>query len=819
MNLFQDIRFSFRVMKKTPGITAVAVLSLALGIGANCAMFSMVDALVFSPLQVPDPHRVLNIYSGNHDYGLSSLSYPEFEDLRREAKSYEGLVGSSMMTLNLGEAGSSTERPPQIVQGAAVSAGYFEAMHVPITLGRGFSTEEERALNGSAAAVISRDLWKRRYQSDPNVRGREIRINGTHYTIVGVTPESFHGLDRWVWCDLYIPLTMQKTLASAGSAKDLYTSRKDRWIRAYGRLRGGVSESQANAELRTIASQWEQAYPDSNRGRLLRGISESKSRIEDSPETQSICLALLTLVGLILLIGCANVANILLSRASSRKREIAVRIAVGASRGRLIAQLLTESAMLSAAGGALGLGFAYWLTSLLRGIQMPTDLPVRFNAQLDERALLYAGIAALLTTFLFGLVPSLQVSRPDLIPALKNVTQSVGHSRWRIPFRGALVTGQLAVCTVLLIMSALMLKGMIALEGKDPGFHRENRLLLTLDPRLQNYTPDAGKQLYQRVLERARQQPGVLSATVIDPVLTGPEGDYVSFIVEGYQMPKDRESEGANCASVEPGYFEAMESPIVKGRALRESDDANHPLVLVVNETLAAKYWPKQDPIGKRVRIKQEWAEVVGVAKNGIYFEAMDEERAFVFRSFRQNYTGRATVVLRTQGEPTSMATPMRTLIRELDPTLAVFDVRSLSSLYQGKALLGAHLLLYTMEGMGVLGLALALIGLYGVVAYSVSMRFKEIGIRMSLGASRASVLSMVLRQALLYFAIGAPIGLALAVAFITPLRFILGGINPYAFDVFLGIPVLFALVTLAAAMQPATTAARINPITALRSE
>jgi hypothetical protein len=289
--------------------------------------------------------------------------------------------------------------------------------------------------------------------------------------------------------------------------------------------------------------------------------------------------------------------------------------------------------MLSAAGAALGLGFAYWLTSLLRGIQLPTDLPVRFNAQLDARALLYAGIAAVLTTFLFGLVPALQVSRPELIPALKNTAQSAGHGRFRIPFRAALVTGQLAVCTVLLIMSGLILKGMIALEARDPGFRRENRLLLTLDPRLQNYTPDAGRQLYQRLLERTRQQPGVLSATLVDPVLTGPEGDYVSFIVEGYQMPKNRESEGANCASVEPGYFEAMETLIVKGRAIRETDDAKHPLVLVVNESMAAKYWPRQDPIGKRVRIKQEWAEVVGVARNGIYYEAMAGRSARVTRA------------------------------------------------------------------------------------------------------------------------------------------------------------------------------------------
>jgi predicted permease len=821
---FADLRYALRMMRKSPLVTVIAVASLTLGIGANCAMFSVADLLAFRPLPVKDSSKILEIYTGLESGGRARLSYPEFRDLKTEARTFSKIAVSTERTLTYADAGEVQEanHPSVLASASAVSADYFDVLGLRLAIGRAFNEAEDRVLNANPAVIISYDWWVRRHGKDAGILNRQVRINNRIFTVVGVAPEGFHGLDRYQWTDFYIPTAMQDAAYPSKAGVRPYEDRADRWLNVYARLADGATRDRANAEMKAIASRWGQVHPETNLRRVLRGLTEVEAREEDSPSTYAVSVGMLVMTGLVLLIGCANVANILMSRASGRRKEIAVRMAIGAGRGRLIRQLLTESAMLSVLGTLLGVAAAYWVVHLIHGIHLPTDLPVTIDVQVDQRALLFASIAGVLTTFLFGLAPALQLSRPDLVSALKSAIQTMPVGRFRVPLGSVLVTGQLGVSLLLLMISGLVLKGLDVMEHRQTGFRRDHSLLMSLDPRMNGYSADESRRLHERVLERVRQEPGVQGATLIYPVLTGPDGDMTKIWIPGFELPKDRDSIRVLSAYVEAGYFETMDTPLLAGRGFRETDDEAHPNVVVINQKMAATYWPGQDAVGKRIRIggsKGDWAEVIGIAGNGIYRETLEPQSTFLFRAWRQNPAGVATMIVHTAGEPTSQALQLRGAIRQVDPALTVFDVRSLEQLYIGKSMLGPRFVTSILTVIGAIGLVLALTGLYGVIAYSVARRTREIGIRMSLGATGAGVRRMVLWQGLRYFLIGAPLGMALSFLFLKPLDLFLAGVSPYSLDTLLGIPVLLGLVAAAATLFPAQQAARVLPTQALRQE
>jgi predicted permease len=815
------------MMRKAPLVTAIAIASLTIGVGVNCAMFSVADLLSFRSLPIPDPGKVLQITgrlsSGGTGYASrSGLSYDEFRDLQRDSKLFSTIAADSEVELSYAnmDDGRETNHPSVLASARAITAQYFDVLGLHLAMGRNFSDAEDTVLNTHPSVIISYDWWIRRHAKDPAILNKQVRINNRAFTIIGVAPESFLGLDRYQRTDFYIPVAMQAVAHTSKAAS--YQDRKDRWLNVYGRLAPGVTQTQANSELLAIASRWAQIHPESNADRTLRALTEGEITVENSPGNLALSIGMLIMTGLVLLIGCANVANILMSRASGRRKEIAVRLAIGASRGRLIRQLLTESAMLSVLGTAGGLLAAYWAINFLHGIQLPTDLPVTLDFELNRNALLFALAAGVLTTFLFGLAPALQLSRPDLVPALKSATQTVPSGRFRIPFRSVLVSGQLAVSLLLLVLSGLVLKGLNVMENRRTGYRLDHSLMMTLDPRMSGYTEEQGNRIHLRVLDRLRHEPGVQGASLIYPVLTSNDGDVTPIWIEGFEMPKDRDSLRIWSAKVEESYFDTMETPIIAGRTFRETDDATHPQVIIVNEKMAETYWPNQNPVGKRVRIggsKGEWAEVVGITGNGIYRETLELKSSFLYRPWRQSPTPYATLMIHTSGDPNSEATQLRSAVRAVDPSLTLYDVRSFEQLYRGKAMLGPHLVTSMLTAIGALGLLLALTGLYGVIAYSVAQRTREIGIRMSLGATESNVRRMVLWQGLRYFLYGAPLGVALSFLFMSPLNLFLAGVNPYSPDTLLGIPLLMGIVTASAALFPAQQAARVHPTQALRQE
>lgn len=827
--LAADIRYAWRMMRKAPLVTAIAIASLTVGVGVNCAMYSVADLLAFRSLPIKDADKVLEISTRiSSATGFSSrggLGYAEFRDLQRDSKLFSSLAADTEVELSyadMSEGGADSNHPNVLASARAITAGYFDVLGLHLAMGRDFTGAEDTVLNTHASVIISYDWWIRRHGKDPEILNKQVRINNQTFTIIGVAPESFLGLDHFQRTDFFIPVAMQSIAHTSKNGVASYNDPKDRWLNVYGRLADKATQSQANSELTAIASRWAQIHPESNADRTLRALTGSETANENSPGNLALSIGMLIMTGLVLLIGCANVANILMSRASGRRKEIAVRLAIGASRGRLIRQLLTESAMLSAIGTAGGLLAAYWAINFLHGIQLPTDLPVTLDFELNRNALLFALGAGVLTTFLFGLAPALQLSRPDLVPALKSATQTVPSGRFRIPFRSVLVSGQLAVSLLLLVLSGLVLKGLNVMENRRTGFRLDHSLMMTLDPRMSGYTEEQGNRLHLRVLDHLRHEPGVQGATLIYPVLTGNEGDTTSIWIEGYEMPKDRDSLRMWSAKVDESYFDTMETPIISGRAFRETDDASHPLVVIVNQKMAETYWPNQNPVGKRIRIggsKGDWAEVIGVSGNGIYRETLEPQSNFLYRAWRQSPTPYATMIIHTSGDPTSEAAELRTAVRAVDPSLTLYDVRSFEKLYRGKAMLGPHLITSMLTSLGALGLLLALTGLYGVIAYSVAQRTREIGIRMSLGATESNVRRMVLWQGLRYFLFGAPIGVALSFLFMNPLHIFLAGVSPYSLDTLLGIPILMALVTAFAALFPAQQAARVHPTQALRQE
>ncbi len=744
------------------------------------------------------------------------MSYPDFIDFRGKSKAFEGLTAMELTPFGYAP---DKQRLPEMKAGLLVSGNFFDVLEIAPRLGRTFRPDEDSVPGRDAVAVVSYDLWRNEFSSSPDVIGRFLFLNGIEFKIIGVAPERFTGVDQYFRPALYVPLMMSARLAGTAGQSWL-DSRDDRRLQVKGRLRPGVSAETAGSEARVIASGLAGAYPATNRDWSAAVRTELQARLDMSPSDALIVAMLLGLAGIVLLIACANVANLMLGRALARSGEIAIRLAIGAGRWRLVRQLLTESLLISLVAGGAGLFLAALCLDALMPWRIPSQMPIEIDAQLDLRVVLYAFCASLASCVVCGLVPAIRATRSDIGSALKAGGRNIGPRR-RFLGRNALVVAQVACSLFLLVCATELYRGISSLLSKPPGFRADHILMASFDPALARYSEGQTRDFYKRLAEGARPLPGVVSATVSELVPMSNYPDEQQIVPEGYRLPPGTESVHVFANVVGGDYFSTLDIPILRGREFRASDTAESPRVAVVNEHLAQTFFPNQYPIGKRFRLggtSGPWVEIAGLAKDSKYMMLVEPSVDFLYLPLTQNHRNEMTLLVHTSGSSETLAAPLRELVRSLDSDQPMFALRTMEQYFRDRATKLLTLLASFVGGMGLLGLILALSGIYSVMAWSVTRRQREIGIRMAVGANRVTVLGMLLKQGLRMSAAGVAIGLALSLAFGRALTAGMGA--PSA-----SVPVLAAVsagllaMAAAGAYLPARRASKLDPITVLRQE
>jgi predicted permease len=813
--MLQDLRYAFRALRHKPGFALTAISSIALGIGANASIFSFADGILLRPLPVPNASEVVTLRSVTPDrtaFG-GGMSWPDYTDFRDQSHSFSGLV--AFEAVNLGFAPDRMMQP-KLKSALMVSGNFFDVLGVHPRLGRRFLAEEDRVPGRDAVVVLGYDFWASEFRADPAIIGGQIRLNGLDFTVIGVTPQEFIGMVEFTRPAFFLPAAMAPALVS--SNRDLLTNRGLRAFAVKGRLKRGVSVRAATAEAARVAESLEEAYPATNRAFGAEVRTELQSRLDLSPARAVIPALMFSLVAVLLAIACANVSNLLLSRARARSREIAVRLAIGASRMRLLRQLMAESLLIALGGGGLGLILAGFFVKFASSLQIPGDVPIELSFQLDGRVLWFTVAVSATSAMLFGLGPALKSVKPDLVAALK--TGEADQARKRLFGRSALVIVQVAGSVVLLVMAAQLFRGFSRQMVQGPGFRTEHVLMMSFDPSLLRYSPIQTQQFYDILRDRVRGTSGVSSVALTSVIPTGTNPQFEQVIPEGHEFPRGQESVSVWTATVDESYFETLAVPLVLGRGFRSSDGANMPLAVVVNETFARHYW-SGDPIGRRLRLQGQnnpWIEVVGVTTTGKYLSVFDSPTDALYLPFRQQGRPRMTLLVRTERDPAALATPLQDVVHSLDPNMPVFGIRTLNDYFQQRSVKAGDLITGTVSSIGFLGMALALVGLYAVVAYQVAGRTREIGIRMAIGADPGRVMNMIVRHAARMSVAGVSIGLLLSLVATRALSEspFMTGPDPL---VFILIPAALFLTTLLASAIPARRAARIDPLRALRQD
>jgi predicted permease len=820
--MVHDLRFALRTLRHNPGFATIAILSLALGIGANAAIFSLADYALLRPLPVPNASGLMVVWSqfrgesiaGFTDY--SNVSYPDFDDLRKKSNSFAGLTASQYFSF--GFAPDKTALP-QMKFGALVSGNFFSVLEVNPVLGRGFRADEDKVPGRDAVVVLGHDLWETEFASNPDVIGRSIFLNSLPFTVVGVAPESFRGPDVFLRTDLYVPLAMQPTLAGESGESEL-EMRGLRVMTVFGRLKPSAGLGQAQAEAQVVSQQLAQAYPKTNSTCSLTVATQRHAQIHRIALLVVIVLFMLALSGVVLLIACANVMNLLLSRASGRSREIAVRLALGAGRGRLIRQLLTESLVIAILGGALGLLVGQAGANLFSQARVPIDVPLIVDVKLDPQVLMFALLISALSALLFGLAPALQSTKPDLVPALKSTGAAEGKRR-RLLGRDALVIAQVAGSLLLLVVATQAYRGAQIIISSPAGFHTTHILMASFNPSLARDSKEQTKEFFRRLLDQARTLPGVRSAALAQAMPMVPASPAIRVVPEGVQLQKGTEGIPVFSNTVSEGYFGTLGVPLVEGREFLETDREDSAQVAIINEQFARKYYPGQDPIGKRLQLygtDGPFIQIVGVAKQTKYVFPLEPPTEYLYLPLAQNPMAAMTLMLETGGPSSAAAEPLRDLVRRLDSRQPIYGVRTMEEFFDVRVTKTFGLFTKALGGLGILGLVLALVGLYGLMTYSVSLRQREIGIRMAIGADPAGVVRMVLKRGMLLAGSGVAIGLLLSLAVSRPTASM---VNGRGFNWPLVALVTVALLGMAAlgAFIPARRASLVDPNTVLRQE
>ncbi len=814
----QDLRYALRGLFKSKAFTTVAVLTLGLGIGVNTAIFSVVNAFLFRPLPVRDPEQLVVIASQTPlvEFPIG-VSYPNYLDYRQRTDVVQDVALYLPAVVSLQDQGEAQRAWVEVVSG-----NYFDMLGVPALHGRTFSPEEGEVRGGAPVIVLDHGFWEREYGGDPSVVGRGVEINGSPYTIIGVAPPEFSGTEFLIGVDGYVSVMMIESIRPDFAG--ILDGRGAKLFRSLARLQPDVTVQQASASLNALADDLEVEYPQDNRATDLLVVPETMARPEVSISDQlpTVAAVFMGLVTLVLLIACANIANLLIVRASTRQKEIAIRSALGAGRLRIVRQLVSESTLLGVLGGGVGIVLGLWASGYLSRVaaDFPSDVPLRFDVGPDYRVLGFAFVLALVAGVLAGGLPAFRASRRSLVEVLKDGgrTSSGGGSH---RLRSALVVAQVAVSLVLLVAAGLFIRSLQNARDLDFGFRVENTLMASIDPVLAGYEEDSGRQLYREITERVRNVPGVLNASFTGFIPFNGRAGVIGVRLPGRDATPESDTLSAFYSAVGPGYFRAAGTPILRGRGFTEQDVADAQPVALVNERMAAMLWPDEDPLGQQISVggpEGPWIEVVGLTVDSKVLMVWEESRPLFYLPIEQVYATPATLVVHSEADPAALAPLIRREIAAVAPGLPVYDVNTMRAHLEDGSALGIVSLAALMVGsFGAVGLLLASIGLYGVISFSVSQRVHEFGVRMALGAGSAEVLKMVVRHGLILAVAGIGIGVALALLVSQGLSALLLDVSAADVVTYAAVISFLAIVALVASYLPARRATLVDPLVALR--
>jgi macrolide transport system ATP-binding/permease protein len=810
-NFLQDLRYGLRQLRRNPGFSILAILCLTLGIGANAAVFSWVEGILFRPYPAVTHQEQLLALTGTArgESEPTGLSWPDFLDLEKSCTLPDSFFVTKIMgtTLSIGDRA-------EVTTGSIVSANYFDAIGVHPILGRGFEPGEDVGRNAHPVTVISYQLWKGRFKGDPQIIGKTQRLSGTLHTIVGVMPEGFYGTFVGWAMQFWVPASMEETFEAGGYKLE---DRGARWIEAYVRLKPGVTLQQAQQEISAVAKRLEADYPATNRGRGIKLWPLWQTPFNNARTLLPTLEIMLVVVVFVLLIACANVGNLLLVRSFARRHEMTVRLAIGAGRGRLVKQLLTEGLILSAFGAAGGLLVAQWCRhALVLLFPARGGVAMHLPGEIDWRVLALSAGVCLIATLLLGLVPAMQTGKIDLAGALKADSAGVVGGGGRAWVRSGLVVMQVSLSFVLLVGAGLLLQSLQRIRNSSPGFSTHGVLETVVPLVSAGYDAPRARSFQDELLERVKALPGVESAAFgrMTPLSYGSYSS-APIAVDGYQAPPE-EQPIVQYNEVGPDYFATMGIPLVSGREFTRADDEKAALVAVVNETMAAKYWRGKNPIGERVQVKDRWMQVVSVAKDSKYESVRETPKPFFYVPLRQNFSRGADLFIRTPLSAETMATALAREVHTLDPGLALYEVISLQE--QVDRSTSPQMVAVTLVGiLGGLALLLATIGLYGVMSYAVSQSTRELGLRMALGADATNLLRLVFSRGLALTAAGVALGAAVALGMTRLLGNLLYKVSPRDPLAFGSALAVMTTAALAACFLPAWRAARTDPARALR--
>jgi predicted permease len=812
----QDLRYGVRRLIGSPLFTIVAALSLSLGIGANTAIFTVVNGVLWSGPPIDDPDRLVDIYTADSSgMPFATSSYPDYVDLRAETDLFEDVIGYQLFLAQAEQAGAAAP-----VMGELVTGNYFGAFGVRAALGRTFAPEESATPGTHPVVVLGHGYWQRAFGADPSVVGRTVQLNRRPYTVIGVLPQSFNGMYPAIAADMFVPMMMVDVLMP-GQVRRL-ESRGSRSMFVKARLADGITADRAEAALDVIAARLASEYPDTNDGRAMLLLPSEDVSIHPMIDRALVPVAtlLLAVVSMVLLIACANLASFLLARATDRRREIAVRRALGAGRGRLIRQMLVESVLLAMLGGIGGILVARWATDLLVGFQPPLPIPLNFDIRIDGTVLLFTFGVSVLAGLAFGLVPGLTATRPDMSAVLREEAGSVTGGRRRISMRGILVAGQVAVSMILLVGAGLFLRSLDKAQRIDPGFDTGPAAILWPNLELSGFEAEQGEIVQGQLRERLLATPGITGVTLVDRLPLGAAIQTRTVTVDGVEPPPGRDGFEIDFTHADAAYFDLMDVPIVRGRNFTAADVTGD-AVVIVSEAFARQFWPGGDATGQIVFMgsdRDRPARVVGVARDTKVRTLGEAPRPYLYLNTEQEFIPSMTFLVRGTPPAPDLVATARSVALELDPDLVILEAKTMDE-HLSILLYPPRMAAALLSVFGALALLLASVGLYGMVSYAVARRTREVGIRAALGASQMDLVRLMTGGGMRLIGVGIAIGLALAAAISWLLSGFLYGIGATDIVTFVAVPLVLGAVGLLASWVPARRAASVDPIAALRAE
>lgn len=815
----RDARYAFRSLAGAPRFTVAAVITLSLGIGASAAMFSFADASAFRLPNVPRPAELIRVFGSTKGTPIGQMSYPDYLDYRDRLTTIRGLVAYDYVPVALSRR---QDELPAFVGGWLVSGNYFSVLGVDAAVGRLFRDEDDRP-GAEPAVILSQALWARSFGSDPSVVGTRVTLGTYVFTIVGIVPATFRGTELYLHPDLYVPINQWHRIDSTLATNVLH-DRSARWLNLLGRRKRATNVDAVNAEVATLARSLEQTYPATNRGHAATVVSERGARARLDSGGYAGAAIMIGIAGLVLLMACANAANLMLARATGRSNEIVIRLALGASRNRLLRLLLAESLMLTATGAFFGVAVAtfavHYMSSVFAANFGVSDLPIALDMRIDARVLLFTLASAAVTGILFGLAPAWQSLRFELASSLK---ASIGSSRRAaMPLRNVLAATDLTLAVVVLTVAGFAVQHFARQLQTDPGLRTDRVLLMSFNPSLVRHSRTQTTEFFRQMVERTETVPGVAAAGLVQFIPLGVNGpDSSPIVVDRYRMPEEEEAVWVTSNVVDGGYWRVVRTPIVRGRAFDDRDTTSSPGVAIVNETMAKRFWPDGDALGQTFHLQKRGGpllQVVGIAKDGKYGTLSEPQQPCLFMPPSQRFRPLMTLVVLANGDPATLVTPIRRQAQALGGNVPLFDVRPFDDLYRSRALMPARLTAAILTSLGMLALVLAVVGLYGVVSLLATLRRREIGIRVAVGAQRADIVALIVRQGLPTIGSGVVIGLV-AAFFVTPAIAVPFDFVPRDMRMLGFVATLMVAIALGASLVPALRATIVAPAAVLRDE